>query len=869
MCGLFLIQEIISENEQYARKQGMYKMLASPDANNTTMPPKNNPRESSPFIPAQQIEQPSQLPKETISLPETKNTIVEKKEEQAPSLPLEPDAKKPIENETVKEDNEQPVKQETQAITSAKEIPEELQKLGDRKTKIEKEHNESTENQIYENGKIEFNFENADLQSLVKQMEELYNITFIADDNIIPLAPGGKPIKGYKISFKTQKPLTKSEAWNLFITFLDLAGFAIVPEADPSMYRITAIPNARKSPVPVYIGVDPSTLPDNDQIIRYVYFIENSSVDTIKGVVDSLRSSISSLTILQEIKAFILTDKSYNIKMLMKIVKELDKVSMPQAMSVIQLYRADAVEVKKLYDTLTKADDRSVTARLFPARKQPTSLYFPENAKIIAEPRTNRLILLGPQDALKKIEDFVTKHVDVDPEKPFSPLHIYELKYADATTIANIMNNVTQFGKETPAGKSGGVRGGDKYFKPMTFISEPTTNTIIIRGDYEDYLKAKEAIAKLDEAQPQLAIEILILAVTVKNKKELGAQIRSKEPGVNGLIGNRAEFQTSGFLGYGIQENTSATKGSTRLLADLVDLAKNASAGNTILTLGSDLFGVWGIFRALQTVSNAQIISNPFLVATNKTKAKVSVGETRRIVTGTIIATEQTETLGDTDAKLDVEITPQINSDGMIVLELKVSIVNFVEGSTQESTGKTIKEIVTKTIVANKEVLALGGLIQNKVNNEMSKTPLLGDIPLLGWLFKNKSKSQTKDNLLILISTQIIEPEKEEAVGKFTQTHIQDYYGTMDEMRNVSERKDPIYRAFFEEKKGSTEKIMDDFLLKKASNKNSKPKKGRNRRLARRRRNKKEQSEKITIAQTDQQKTTESGTMPTNGEKTV
>ena len=208
ICCLFLIQEIISENKDYARKQGMYKMLASPDANNTTMPPKINPRKPSAFVPAQQIEQPSQLPKETISLPETKNTIVEKKEEQAPSLPLEPDAKKPIENETVKEDNEQPVKQETQAITSAKEIPEELQKLGDRKTKIEKEHNESNESQIYENGKIEFNFENADLQSLVKQMEELYNITFIADDNITPLAPGGKQLKGYKISFKTQKPLT-------------------------------------------------------------------------------------------------------------------------------------------------------------------------------------------------------------------------------------------------------------------------------------------------------------------------------------------------------------------------------------------------------------------------------------------------------------------------------------------------------------------------------------------------------------------------------------------------------------------------------------------------------------------------------------
>ena len=97
---------------------------------------------------------------------------------------------------------------------------------------------------------------------------------------------------------------------------------------------------------------------------------------------------------------------------------------------------------------------------------------------MFAEPRTNSLILLGPQDAIKRIEDFITQSVDVDLSQPYSPLHVLPFRYADAKTVADIMNKVTKFGATTEAGKSGGVRGGDKYIKPITFTPEPETNRI-------------------------------------------------------------------------------------------------------------------------------------------------------------------------------------------------------------------------------------------------------------------------------------------------------------------------------------------------------------------------------------------------------
>ena len=130
-------------------------------------------------------------------------------------------------------------------------------------------------------------------------------------------------------------------------------------------------------PLPAFIGVSPDSLPDNDSRVRYVYFLTNASVDTIKPIIDQLRSTTSSFSAFVPLRALILTDKSYNIKALMKIVRELDKASMPETMSVLKLRYAAAEDVKKLFDELTKSDDqRGMVARIFGAKKQTESFFF-------------------------------------------------------------------------------------------------------------------------------------------------------------------------------------------------------------------------------------------------------------------------------------------------------------------------------------------------------------------------------------------------------------------------------------------------------------------------------------------------------------
>lgn len=671
---------------------------------------------------------------------------------------------------------------------------------------------------------IEFNFEGASLKNLIQQIEAIFDVTFITDDAINPLpkAAGGAAIEGNKITFKTNEPLTKQQAWDLFITFLDVSGFALTQQATPNMYRIKPTQNAYTSTLRTFIGTSIDELPESDEIVRFMYFIENSEIDTLKPIIESLKSPGAFVIGLNESKAILLTDKSYNIKSLMKIVKELDKVSMPQAMSVLKLRQANAADVQGLYDALTKPEQGQ--PRMMSARRQPTSLYFPENTKIIAEPRTNSLILLGQRDAIKKIEDFIIKNIDIDLEQPYSPLNIYKLKYADAKTIAKIMNETTVLGEKTRGvGTSGGVRGGDKYLKPITFTPEEETNQLIIKGSYEDYMAAKEIIDKLDVAQPQIAIEVLILELSLDNTKSLGTQLRSKESGCgDNLLGKNIKFQTSGLFDQGPLTNSN-TLGVTTLLGNLINLVSSATAGNTVLTLGQDVFGVWGVLAVLESISNVQIVSNPFLVTTNKTAASVKVGQTRRVVNGTITTGSTgnntpapfTQSNTPQEANLKVTIKPQINSDGMIILDINVHIERFTATTDGSTANTSVEDVTTFAIVADKEVLALGGLIQNKLTDTISKVPVLGDIPVIGWLFKNKTKVLQKSNLLILISPQIIKPEKAMQTQAFTKERMHDYRRDVAATLNPYDDHDPVYRSFFKSSEESTEELVDKFLFER------------------------------------------------------
>lgn len=664
---------------------------------------------------------------------------------------------------------------------------------------------------------IDVNLENTDLQNILAWISDTFQVNFLTFDALQPIPQGGKAVIGNKVTFKTHKPLTKKQVWELFLTFLDLFGFSLVAESIPNTYKVLpTAPNApnsvNKSPLDSYINVSWKELPDSDIRIRYVYFIKNSSLAILKNIVDAFRSNTATLHDLQELNAFIITDKASNIRSIMQIIEDLDRVTSPEAMSVLKLRSADAEDVVKLYEALVKREAPQLAARVFGPKKQPTSVYFPENVRLIAEARTNTLIILGDAIGIKKIEDFIIKYVDVELRVPYSPLYVYELEYVNAEDMARLLTDVTKFAAGSSAARAGGIREGDKYLQPMIFQPEPAGNRLLIKAEKEDYLKVRDIIMQLDVKQPQVALEVLIVNVLTTDNRELGVQIRNKD---DNTISKNLNFQASGLPLLAGKARPVVDPNTGSLVANLISLAQNQSPGSTLISIANPVNGVWGIFKILQSAAHTNIIANPFLITTNKYEAQVSIGETRRVVTAQVVSTAETNARGDVSANLTVKITPQINTIGVINLDIDISIDTFVDSADPESANKDVKTIKTNANVANNEVLALGGLLKTNQDEVICKVPVLGDVPLLGWFFKSKTKTIRKDNLLIFISPRILEPKYKGGTTKHTDRKADLARRDMRDMHVAAERRDPIHRWFFQDSPRESIKEIDNFIEQK------------------------------------------------------
>lgn len=680
------------------------------------------------------------------------------------------------------------------------------------------------------NEMIEFRFENASLKSFIDYFAERFGITFLTDDILNPAPTGSEPAKlTSKISFTTHKPFSKKEAWGIFTSFLDLAGLTVIPGPSARVFKITPTKQDSplapgKNPLPLFIDTNINDLPADDTVIRYIAFIRNTSLDTIagpNGILNDIKSTNSPrFIVVPDMRAIIMTDKSSNIKNMLAIIQELDQANPPEELKVLKLDRIDATRAVTLYKDLVKTEEPSLTARLLGQRKKSSTNYFSDTVRMTPVPHLNSIVMIGTKDAVRRAYDFIKNTLDRREDTISTPIFTYALKHTNAKQMADILTNATKFQEGTEAAKVGGVRDGDKYFRQgsINIQAEENGNRLIINADYEDYTKIFNLIKKLDVEQPQVAIKVLLLNIDLTENKQIGTQLRNKIPGVNGLLGNNVNFQTSGLAGTSssVVENPNGT-GATRLLGDLISLASLAgNVGSTLLTLGADIDGVWGIFKILEQYTKTSVVANPFLITTNKYPAQISVGQIRRVLDSNIQNGTSTSVgaFKDLAANLTVAVTPQISIDGLITLDVTVSFEQFTTPVTTDQNdpaagNRTRKVVNTSVIMSNNEVLALGGLIQDTVQDAVTKVPILGDIPILGNLFKNVVKTYERTSLLVLILPEVIPTNSDNIADKITEDKILDtkaiFYGENKE-------RDPLLRWFFKSNVKHGEAVIDEFV---------------------------------------------------------
>ncbi|MBP6869412.1 hypothetical protein KBC04_00800 [Candidatus Babeliales bacterium] len=663
---------------------------------------------------------------------------------------------------------------------------------------------------------VAFNFEDIDLHNVAEYMERVHKVKFIMDE-ILDTSKGPK-LAGNKISYRTNAPLSKKESWDLFITFLSMAGLDVVPMSHAGFYKIVPLPNASQEALPAYIGSNHLLLPDNDMMIRYIYFMQNGDPFKIQPLISKFQGTTGSLMVYKDLKALIFTDKSYNIKSLMTIVKELDKPISPQALSVIKLKRANVEDVINLYNSL-KPTSQGQQRAWAPDNKDSAGEFFSQNITLAGDKRTNTLIILGPKEGVARFEDFIEKHIDIVANTTKSPVFVYYLQYTNATDMQKTISQLVSYGSSTSAGQYGGVRDGQKYLQPMTIVADVHSNSLIINSTPEDYPAVEKLIKDLDVAQKQIALEVLIVQVTGTKVKELGSQISG--PNATNTFLRTVSAQTSGIppasgvVVTGAPNNQGTDFSIKSSLANLL-LGPINQTGSTLLTLGQP---IWAIFKVLKTITSTKILQNPFIVVSNNSKGFCKVGTSRRVVTGEAISAGNTAATGyqTAEANMSITIVPQVNDQGIINLAIQVDNNQFVNNSANDAVQDQ-KSITTMAAVADGEVLVLGGIMADSSSSSTSGVPLFSKIPLFGWLFKNKASSEGKNIFIVFICPKILDNVYSQAdVQEYTRNKIeeaQDYLRLMDEAEDLNAaNQDPIDKMFFGARESRSDDLTSQRLL--------------------------------------------------------
>ena len=595
--------------------------------------------------------------------------------------------------------------------------------------------------------------------------------------------------------------------------------------------------------------------------------VQNEMYDLVQQVLpaDTAISRLDSQT-----NSLILSDKANNIKALMNIIVALDQTEAQEKPEIIQLRYLNADVVASLFnEQLLKTAGDANQARLG-IRQQNNGTFF-KRVRIIPDIRTNRLIVFGRPQAIERVRDFIHKYIDVELESGKSILHVYQLQYLDAKPFALILEKIVKSertGGTEQSRTAAGQGGAERFFSEVIIRADQAdtisgeqpgdtprgSNNLIIAARSDDYERIKKLIEELDIPQPQVIIEVLIADLTIQDMASLGASVRN--PLGLGLPSN-VNFQSAQATNF-ILTNTvvspvtlqsdllrKAFNQGGRIVADPCDNPTPSecfSAARFITgnpgqeglpggNLGTTLFSfndpatgqTWGIAQVQKLLDAKKVLSHPHLITTNNRQAEIVIQEER-------LARDQgsgstggttTQTRKWIPAALSVKITPRISSADMVNLRVEVNINQFTTPSSSFSNvgvdsantaNQITRNVTTNANVRNGNILALGGLTRVDTTIEQLETPLLGKIPIIGWLFKDRTNTINKNNLTVFISPTIIMPRLRGGVGEYTKNHVHLAKSYSQEAMLFDNLRDPITRWFFRTQRDDADTTLNDFL---------------------------------------------------------
>src|SRR6185312_2033854 len=616
------------------------------------------------------------------------------------------------------------------------------------------------------------------------------------------LLPGTIPANSKKVTIVAPELITPEEAYRLFLGALDSVGLTVQPSG--KVLRIIETANAKTAPIPLY-GED-SDVPSNESYVTRLVRVENADPNEVAQVFGRLKGPQGDVIVYAPQGALIVTDLASNINRMMAILKEIDQPGTGERVWIVGVKNTSASDMaQKLGEIfqVAKLGGKGGTSTPPPAgastRPKPGDLTTEMMiSKIIPDERSNQLIVIANERAYARVLTLVKK-LDVPIEGGDGRIHVYYCENANCDELAATIGSVTGVtvtgtaggrsrssrSNNTPApapapGGSTPLQGANLLFEGEVRINfDRPTNSLIIVSSLKDYQSLRKVIELLDSPRKQVFVEAMILEVTLDKERDLGASWHGVKP--QSLFGLSDPSLIVGGLNPTKTLVPTNALGDTMLagiLGPVLSPAEAAGLGTAVTsTVDIPSFGV--LIKALQTNNDVDVLSNPHILIMNNEDGEISVGQRVPFPVSTIGlgggvpgAAGATGALGlglgslfpqvqREKVALEMKLTPHVNEHDIIRLEVDEKISELAPGAS--NLGPSTSERTAKTIVVAKDqqTILIGGLMSDKIINSVTKVPLLGDIPILGFFFRTSSKHVVKTNLIIALTPYVINDQSD------------------------------------------------------------------------------------------------------------
>jgi len=587
-----------------------------------------------------------------------------------------------------------------------------------------------------------FNFDGVELEELTKQMQKLTGINLILD---------GKGLKG-KITILAPNAITVGDAWKSYLTALEINGFTLVKSG--KFYKIVSTRDIRYTPTKIYTG---NYTPDTDNYVMRILPLKNIDSTEVTRSFRPFMTRFGRIIDIKQTNTIIVQDTGSNINRLVQLIKFIDVPGYEETLQIIPVHNSSAAEISKLLDQILKSNASGSSKFKSTKTQQAESI-----SKIIAEPRTNSIIAMANAQGAKQLRDLIKKLDVTQVSSGGGRIHVYYINHGDAEELAKTLSSLVSGAQSNSSSTSRTSRlrsrlntaqdSGSKLFSDdVKITADKDNNALVVTASPTDYLTLKEVISKLDVARDQVYVEGLIMETNVSNSKSLGISI------VTASGGGAAQRITSGPTGdfTSLISNSFTSLGGLFAGVGLGNKVQLSANGSTI-----EVNSVNALIKAIASNTNNNVLATPQVLALDNTESVFEVGETVPITENLSTATGTQTSVKNQKVALTLKITPQINKvSRFIKLKIDQQIDDFA-GSSQSSgtngVATTTRSINTTVVVRDRDTVAMGGLMRDKDNYSTSKVPLLGDIPVLGWLFKSTEKSVVKTNLLFFMTPRIL-----------------------------------------------------------------------------------------------------------------